>query len=175
MKVKQAVKHLTLLSIMAISISACSSSQDTLEQSAQDSVVVEKQPTQTSTTVDGSITSDTNIEGSYSQTSGTSEGSDENVSRTVINNGVINIPVLDDAQVFAELTGSLPAVINYFTNASEAQAIDFYQQAFGKANSQERKRGRLTLKYTEGEEAMRVVISQQNKKRQVDVIIESNK
>jgi len=147
MKVKQAVKHLTLLSIMAIGVSACSSSQD-----------IEEQPVQT-TVAEEPIIEETIIE--------------DEVVHTVINNGVIDIPILEDAQVFAEFTDSLPAVINYFTNASEVQAIEFYQQAFGEADSQERKRGRLTLKYTEGEEAMRVVISQQNKKRQVDVIIES--
>jgi len=148
MKVKQAVKHLTLLSIMAVGVSACSSSQDIEEQPAQAPVVIEEP-----------IIEEEVIE--------------EEVINPVINNGVINIPVLDDAQVFAEFTDSLPAVINYFTNASEAQAIDFYQQAFGEAHSQERKRGRLTLKYTGSDEIMRVVISQQNKKRQVDVIIES--
>ncbi len=146
MKVKQAVKHLTLLGVIAVGISACSSSQD-----------IEEQPTQAPVVIEEPIIED--IE-------------DEVVS-TVINNGVIDIPVLDDAQVFAEFTDSLPAVVNYFTQASEAQVIDFYQQAFGEAHSQERKRGRLTLEYSEGEEAMRVVISQQNKKRQVDVIIES--
>jgi len=150
MKVKQAVKHLTLLSIMAIGVSACSSSQDIEEQPA---------PVPEESIIEEVIIEEVIIE--------------EEVVRTVINNGVINIPILEDAQVFAEFTDSLPAVINYFTNASEAQAIDFYQQAFGEADSQDRKRGRLTLKYTKGEEAMRVVISQQNKKRQVDVIIES--
>lgn len=150
MRVKQAVKHLTLLSIMAIGVSACSSSQDIEEQPAQPPVAVEEP-----------VIEETIIE--------------EEVVSTVINNGVINIPILEDAQVFAEFTDSLPAVINYFTLASETQVIDFYQQAFGEAHSQERKRGRLTLKYAEGGEAMRVVISQQNKKRQVDVIIESKK
>jgi len=152
MKVKQAVKHLTLLSIMAIGVSACSSSQGIEEQPAQAPVIVEEPI----------------IEEVIEK-----EVIEEKVISPVINNGVINIPVLEDAQIFAEFTDSLPAVINYFTNASEDQVIDFYQQAFGEAASQERKRGRLTLKYTQGEEAKRVVISQQNKKRQVDVIIES--
>lgn len=149
MKAKQAVKHFTLLSMMAAGTSACSSTQDIDEQTVQAPVaieqVVEKEPIE----------------------------APKEVVSAVINNGVIDIPILEDAQVFAEFSDSLPAVINYFTNHNEAQVIDFYQQAFGVAKSQERKRDRLTLKYQQGEESMRVVISQQNDKRQVDIIVES--
>ncbi|MCJ8293796.1 MAG: hypothetical protein MJK15_05250 [Colwellia sp.] len=150
MRVKQAVKHFTLLSIMAIGVSACSATPDIEEQPAQASTVVEP------------IIEEMLIE------------EPEEAISAVINNDVIDIPVFEDAQIFAEFSDALPAVINYFTKASESQVIDFYQQAFGEAYTQERKRDRLTLKYQEGEETMRVVISQQNKKRQVDVIIESN-
>lgn len=146
MKVKQAVKHLTLLSIMAVGVSACSSTQE----------VEEEKPVETPVMMEHII-----------------EEPEEEVVSAVINNGVIDVPVLENAQIFAEFSDSLPAVINYFTSSTEAEVIDFYQQAFGEPYSQERKRGRLTLQYSEGEEAMRVVISQQNKKRQVDVIIES--
>ncbi|KGJ96083.1 hypothetical protein [Colwellia psychrerythraea] len=150
MKAKQAVKHFTLVSMMAVGITACSSTQD-----------IEEQPTQAPVIVEPVIEEKINEE-------------QEEVISSVINNGVIDIPVLEDAQIFAEFSDSLPAVINYFTSSSEAQVIEFYQQAFGLAQSQERKRDRLTLKYQQGEEKMRVVISQQNNKRQVDVIIESD-
>ena len=146
MKVKQAVKHFTLLSMIAVGVSACSSTQD-----------IEEKPTQAPVVLEPVI-----------------EEIEEEVVSKVINNGVIDIPILDNAQVFAEFTDKLPAVINYFTRSSEAEVIDFYQQAFGEPYSQDLKRGRLTLQYQEGEEVMRVVISQQNKKRQVDVIIENN-
>jgi hypothetical protein len=144
MKVKQAIKHFTLLSMVAVGVSACSSTQE-----------IEKQPDPAPIVVEPVIEEP------------------EEITSTVINNGVIGIPVLKDAQVFAEFSDALPAVINYFTQSTEAQVIAFYQQAFGDAHSQERKRERLTLKYQSGEEKMRVVISQQNKKRQVDIIIES--
>ena len=147
MKVKQTVKHLTLLSMIAVSITACSS--------------MEEQPTQAPEVVEPII------EEPYFE-------EPKEVVSAVINNGVIDIPVLEGAQIFAEFSDELPAVINYFTLSTEQQVIDFYQQSFGEPLSQERKRDRLTLKYQEGEELMRVVISQQNKKRQVDVIIESN-
>jgi hypothetical protein len=147
MKVKQAVKHLSLLSIVTMGISACSSSP-----------VIEEQPAQAEPVLQEPVV----------------EEPVEEIVSAVINNGVIDIPILEDAQVFAEYSDSLPAVINYFSYASESQVIDFYQQAFGEPRSQERKRGRLTLKYAEGAEAMRVIISQQNKRRQVDVIVEGN-
>jgi len=148
MKVKQAVKHLTLLSIIAVGVSACSSSQDIEEQPTQAPIPVVVEPF--------------------------IEEVEEDVVSAVINNGVIDVPVIEDAQVFAEFSDSLPAVINYFTHSTETQVIEFYQQVFGEAQSQERKRERLTLKYHNGDEKMRVVISQQNNMRQVDVIIESN-
>ncbi|TMM42681.1 hypothetical protein FCS21_13670 [Colwellia ponticola] len=91
-----------------------------------------------------------------------------------INNGLIHLPVVDDAQIFAEFSDALPAIVNYFTRLTEAEIIDFYQQEFGSAYSQERKRDRLTLKYQKNDEKIRVVISPQNRKRQVDVMIESN-
>ncbi len=84
----------------------------------------------------------------------------------------VSIPMMDNAQVFADFTDDMPAVLNYFTRATEEQVIEFYQQHFGEAISQERKRGRLTLTYQQTKQMMRVVISQQNKKRQVDVIVE---
>lgn len=86
-------------------------------------------------------------------------------------NNVI-IPIMTNAQVFADLTDELPAVLNYFSDASEEQIVDFYQQQYNGFLSQERKRGRLTVTYEQEKHNIRVVISQQNKKRQVDVIVE---
>lgn len=84
----------------------------------------------------------------------------------------IIIPMMTNAQVFADFTDELPAVLNYFTSATQEQVIDFYQQHYGEYLSQETKRGRLTLTYQQEKQRIRVVISQQNKKRQVDVIVE---
>jgi len=153
MRVKQAVKHFALLSIVAVAVSACSSTEDIEEQATQAPVTVEP------------IIAKAAIE-----EIATEAQKEESV---VISNGAIDIPILKDALIFAEFTDKLPAVVNYFTQSSEAQVINFYQQAFGAADSKERKRNRLTLQYTQGEEMMRVVISQQDKKRQVDIIIES--
>lgn len=91
--------------------------------------------------------------------------SDENQQNVII-------PMMTNAQVFADFTDDLPAVLNYFTSASKENIISFYQQHYGEDLSQEEKRGRLTLTYQHKDHSIRVVISQQNKKRQVDVIVE---
>jgi hypothetical protein len=85
----------------------------------------------------------------------------------------ITVPVIDNAQIFADFTDELPAVLNYFTQATEAQIIDFYQQHYGNVLSQEEKHDRLRLTYEHEDHLIRVIISPQNKKRQVDIIIES--
>jgi hypothetical protein len=85
------------------------------------------------------------------------------------------IPTLDDAKIFADFSDSTPAVLNYFTASSQVQVIDFYKQSYGEAVTQETKRGRLTLTYKKEDQAIRVVISEQDNKRQVDVIIEVDK
>lgn len=87
-------------------------------------------------------------------------------------NASISVVKSEDAQIFAEFTDQYPAVLNYFSKLSEQELISFYQQAYGEVIEQERKRGRLTLHFAKGEEKVRVVVSQQNKKRQVDILIE---
>ncbi len=86
--------------------------------------------------------------------------------------GNVTIPMMTNSHAFADFTDELPAVLNYFTSATEEQIIDFYQKHYNDSLSQERKRGRLTLIYQQGQHKVRVVISQQNRKRQVDIIVE---
>jgi hypothetical protein len=85
----------------------------------------------------------------------------------------IEIPTLDNARIFAEFKDRMPAVVNYFTKSSEQEVIEFYQGEFGEPTNKERKRDRLTLSYQVEKKSIRVVISEQNKVRQVDVIVES--
>jgi hypothetical protein len=165
MKVKQAVKHFTLLSMIAVGISGCSSTQEIEEQEESIPAVIEEPVTLVHT-------------GAVKEKPNDPVSTNTMTKNSMVNNGMIKIPVLDDAQIFAEFTDSLPAVVNYFTQSNESEVIDFYQQAFGEAVSQERKLisperklGRLTLQYVNGEEAMRVVISEQGKKHQVDIIV----
>ena len=84
----------------------------------------------------------------------------------------VSIPVIENAKVFADLHAEMPAVLNYFTTATEEQVIDFYQQHYGAPISQKRKRGDLILSYQQEAKKIRVVVSQQKMKRQVDIIVE---
>lgn len=82
-----------------------------------------------------------------------------------------NIPYLEDAKVFAEFTNELPAVVNYFTAHNEQEIVNFYQEKFGKAISSEMKRGRLTLSFNHEDKKISVIVSQQGKKHQVDILL----
>jgi len=84
-----------------------------------------------------------------------------------------SVPVIENAYVFAQFTDKMPMVVNYFTLSTEEQIIDFYQKSYGEILTRELKRDRLTLSYHHNEQKIRVVISQQNKKRQVDIIIQN--
>jgi len=87
---------------------------------------------------------------------------------------IITIPAVSDARIFAEFKDKMPAVVNYFTKKTEKDIIEFYQNEYGQPLHRERKRGRLTLNFSQETTDIRVVISQQNLVRQVDVIIESS-
>jgi len=101
----------------------------------------------------------------YSVSSPAENSSDKNVKEIVIQ-------TMDDAVIFADFSDELPAVINYFTSYSEQEILDFYQALYGEPNNSEIKRGRLTLHFSFQQRAYRVIISQQNKKRQVDVLVQ---
>lgn len=87
------------------------------------------------------------------------------------NDEMFTIPYLEDAKIFAEFTDELPAVINYFTAHNEQEIIRFYQGKFGDAISSDMKRGRLTLYFNHEDKQLRVVISPQGKKYQVDILL----
>ena len=84
----------------------------------------------------------------------------------------IEIKQLANAQVFASYIDELPAVLNYFTVSSKQEIIIFYQKHYGEVISQELKHKRLTLKFKHNEHNIRVVISTQNNKQQVDVLVQ---
>lgn len=83
------------------------------------------------------------------------------------------IPTLSDAIIFANYDEDLPAIINYYTFASEDEVIAFYRDAFGEPQTQSRSRGRLTLSYLNDQQLIKVIISAQDNKHQVDVIVTS--
>lgn len=83
----------------------------------------------------------------------------------------ISIDVISDARIFAKFDTEIPAVVNYFTKKSEQNVIDFYRGKYGKPSSSKRLKGRLTQKFSHNDQYIRVVISQQDNFRQVDVMV----
>lgn len=108
------------------------------------------------------------------QTSEQSSVAPYNFERSASGEAATFIPLMADAKVFAEFVDRLPAVVNYFTMASEDEVISFYNENFGEPIGQERKRERLTVSYYTDGIATRVVISQQDDYRQVDVLQEES-
>lgn len=96
-----------------------------------------------------------------------------NFIRPIPEEGDVFIPVLSDAKVFAEFIDELPAVVNFFTMASEDEIIAFYSDNYGEPVEQERKRGRLNVTYYLEDISTRIVISEQDNRRQVDVLQEN--
>ena len=86
------------------------------------------------------------------------------------NNGV-SIHMMSDAHVFAQFDEEIPAVVNYYTKKSEQSVISFYRENYGAPFSSQRIDGRLTQKFVHEGKHIRVVISEQDKHRQVDVIV----
>jgi hypothetical protein len=95
-----------------------------------------------------------------------------NIDAASFESETVDIPVIEGARVFAKLDDKIPVVINYFTSVTENGVIAFYNKNYGESIQQERKRGRLTLHYQKDLQQIRVVISQQNKLRQVDIIVD---
>lgn len=83
----------------------------------------------------------------------------------------VSIPMIENAQIFADFTDGMPAVLNYYTLATQEQIISFYKENYGDSTSQETKRNRLTLTFEKNKQSIRVTISQQNNKREVDIIV----
>ncbi|UUO25334.1 hypothetical protein FGD67_20545 [Colwellia sp. M166] len=86
----------------------------------------------------------------------------------------VDIAIVKDARIFAKFDENMPAVVNYFTPLTEDAVINFYNKNYGEPVKRERKRGRLTLNYQQTQQQIRVIISQQNNLRQVDVLVEKS-
>lgn len=81
------------------------------------------------------------------------------------------IATMPDAVVFYQYSNKLPSVVNYFTAHSQQEIIDFYQEKYGSADSKELNRGRLTLYFSLEKTIIKVTISNQDGKQQVDIIV----
>lgn len=93
------------------------------------------------------------------------------ISLSSVAESVVSIPKVQDAKVFAEFNDKLPAVSNYYSHEAEQALVEFYMAIYGEPLYQERKRGRLSLAFQTDDNNVRVILSQQNTMRQVDVIV----
>lgn len=83
----------------------------------------------------------------------------------------LSIKVISDAKVFARIDDEIPAVVNYFTEKTEDSIVAFYEEQYGKEVSSDRKYSHLENSYTKDGYNIRIIISEQNNQRQVDVLV----
>lgn len=83
----------------------------------------------------------------------------------------IKLEILEGANVFSKYDDEKPLVANYFTSHTEQEIIDFYKTVYGEISSEERIKERLTVKFLLAEDNIRIIISQQGNKQQVDMLI----
>jgi hypothetical protein len=82
------------------------------------------------------------------------------------------VPVAADAREFARLENKLPAVLSYFSQQSMPELQAFYRQQLGEPNSSAVVHGRLNLYYQVNQQQVRILISEQNDWRQVDIMVQ---
>ena len=83
----------------------------------------------------------------------------------------VSIEVMSDARIFAQFDDEIPAVINYFTKKNETNIVAFYEEHYGQSILSERRKGRLEKSFTKDGYNIKIIISEQNNFRQVDVLV----
>jgi hypothetical protein len=82
-----------------------------------------------------------------------------------------SIAVMDDARIFAQFDQETPAVVSYFTANTEINIIGFYSDIYGKPIDNKTNRERLELTFINPQHNIRIIISQQDNLRQVDILV----
>lgn len=82
------------------------------------------------------------------------------------------VPLTDDAREFARLENKLPAVLSFFSRQSVSQLQDFYRQQLGEPDNSVMVHGRLNLYYRVNQQQVRILISEQNDWRQIDIMVQ---
>lgn len=82
------------------------------------------------------------------------------------------VPLTADAREFARLENKLPAVLSYFSRQSVTQLQDFYRQQLGEPDNSSVVDGRLNLYYRVNQQQVRILISEQNDWRQIDIMVQ---
>tara|TARA_R110002126_G_scaffold33382_44_gene104644 strand:- start:20 stop:349 length:330 start_codon:yes stop_codon:yes gene_type:complete len=87
-------------------------------------------------------------------------------------NSFYQVPLADDAREFARLEGKMPAVLSYFSQLSIAELQQFYQQQLGEPGRVSLIDGRLNLYFRVDQQQVRILMSEQNDWRQVDIMVQ---
>lgn len=82
------------------------------------------------------------------------------------------VPLSADAREFARLENKLPAVLSYFSKQSMPELQGFYRQQLGEPDNSVVVHGRLNLYYRVNQQQVRILISEQNDWRQVDIMVQ---
>ncbi|MBV2128101.1 hypothetical protein [Arsukibacterium indicum] len=82
------------------------------------------------------------------------------------------VPLTADAREFARLENKLPAVLSFFSRQSVSQLQDFYREQLGEPDNSVVVHGRLNLYYRVNQQQVRILISEQNDWRQIDIMVQ---
>ena len=94
------------------------------------------------------------------------------VSLNVSADSFYKVPLTADAREFARLENKLPAVLSYFSRQSMAELQDFYRQQLGEPDNSAMVHNRLNLYYRVDQQQVRILISEQNDWRQIDIMVQ---
>jgi len=83
----------------------------------------------------------------------------------------VEIPLTADAKVFAKFIDEYPAVVNYFSKASEQEIIEFYTSKFGQPLETIKEKDRTRVIFMDNDKVATVIVSQQGNAQQVDVLV----
>lgn len=83
----------------------------------------------------------------------------------------MSVEMMEDAKVFAQFDDKIPAVVNYFTKNNENDIVAFYEKQYGQSILSERRKGRLEKSFTKDSYNIKIIISEQNNFRQVDILV----
>lgn len=82
-----------------------------------------------------------------------------------------SVPIIENARLCQPFADSLPASMIYHADITKDEAVAFYEQHIGTADSKKHMKGRVMLTYTEKQ--VIIVISKDGQGSQVDILVKS--
>jgi hypothetical protein len=83
-----------------------------------------------------------------------------------------SLPVIPEPQFCQQFSANLPASLSYHAKSDQAAAKQFYLDKMGKAESQDKLKGRIVLQYNNGQKV--VIISPDGQGSQIDILVKSS-